>query len=98
MEKLRAVEPEYIGGSRVVNIRDYNAETSKNTLTGEITGTGLPKSNVIYFKAENGCVVVARPSGTEPKIKFYCGVKGTSFEDADAKMTKLKNELTALVK
>ena len=82
MEKLRSVEPEFIGGSRVVNIRDYNAETSKNTLTGEITGTGLPKSNVIYFKAENGCVVVARPSGTEPKIKFYILANGENEASA----------------
>ena len=84
MEKLRANEPEFIGGSRVVNIRDYNAETSKNTLTGEITGTGLPKSNVIYFKAENGCVVVARPSGTEPKIKFYILANGEDEASAIA--------------
>ena len=60
--------------------------------------TGLPKSDVLYFDMDNDAWLCVRPSGTEPKIKFYCGVKGTSFEDADAKMTKLKNELTALVK
>ncbi len=84
MEKLRETEPTMLGGSPVVNIRDYQAETSKNTVTGEITKTGLPKSNVIYFKAKNGCVVVARPSGTEPKIKFYILANGLNEENAKA--------------
>lgn len=82
MDKLRAETPEKLAGSRVVNIRDYLAETSKNMLTGEVEGTGLPKSNVMYYKAENGCVVVARPSGTEPKIKFYILANGKNEEDA----------------
>ena len=84
MEKLRADEPETIAGSRVVNIRDYLAETSKNTLTGEVSGTGLPKSNVLYWATENGNVVVARPSGTEPKIKFYILANGADEESAAA--------------
>ena len=82
MDKLRAETPEKLAGSRVVNIRDYLAETSKNMLTGEVEGTGLPKSNVMYYKAENGCVVVARPSGTEPKIKFYILANGKNEEEA----------------
>ena len=83
MNKLRAEEPAEIAGSRVVNIRDYLAETSKNTVTGEVTGTGLPKSNVIYYKTENGNVVVARPSGTEPKIKFYILANGKNEEETE---------------
>ena len=84
MEKLRAAEPEKIASSRVVNVRDYLAETSKNTLTGEVSGTGLPKSNVLYWATENGNVVVARPSGTEPKIKFYILANGADEEEASA--------------
>ena len=84
MDKLRADEPAELAGSKVVNIRDYLAETSKNTLTGEVTGTGLPKSNVLYWACENGCVVVARPSGTEPKIKFYILANGADEDGAKA--------------
>ncbi|MBE6542654.1 MAG: phospho-sugar mutase [Ruminococcaceae bacterium] len=93
MEKLRAAQPKEIAGSRVVNIRDYQAETSKNMITGEISGTGLPKSNVIYYKAENGCVVVARPSGTEPKIKFYILANGKDEPEAKANVLACTNAL-----
>ncbi len=84
MEQLKSKEPKELAGSPVVNIRNYDKEISKNMITGEITGTGLPRSNVIYFKAENGCVVVARPSGTEPKIKFYILANGPDEEKAKA--------------
>ena len=93
MNKLRATEPTEIAGSRVVNIRDYQAETSKNMLTGEVTGTNLPKSNVMYYKAENGNVVVARPSGTEPKIKFYILANGKDEADAAANVKACTNSL-----
>jgi len=93
MNKLRAAEPSEIAGSRVVNIRDYQAETSKNMLTGEVTGTNLPKSNVMYFKTENGNVVVARPSGTEPKIKFYILANGKDEADAAANVKACTNSL-----
>lgn len=76
MDGLRSSMPKEIGGSAVVNFRDYVAETSLDVRTGKVEPTGLPKSNVLYYAMENGCVVVARPSGTEPKIKFYilaCG-------------------------
>lgn len=84
MELLRSNEPKEIAGSEVVNIRDYLAETIKNTRTGDVIGTGLPKSNVLYWACENGCVVVARPSGTEPKIKFYILANGKDEADAAA--------------
>ncbi|MGN1346472.1 MAG: phospho-sugar mutase [Eubacteriales bacterium] len=93
MNKLRETEPASIAGSRVVNIRDYLAETSKNTVTGEITGTNLPKSNVMYYKTENGCVVVARPSGTEPKIKFYILACGKDEAEASANTKACTNSL-----
>ena len=61
--------------------------------TGEVTPTGLPKSNVLYFELENDSWCCARPSGTEPKIKFYMGVKGTSLEDAQANLDRLTEEV-----
>ena len=93
MEKLRAAEPQEIAGSRVLSVRDYQKETIKNLVTGEVTGTGLPKSNVIYFLAENGCVIVARPSGTEPKIKFYILANGADEAAAVAATKACTNAL-----
>ncbi len=93
MDLLRDKEPKEIAGSRVVNIRDYLAETSKNVLTGEVTGTGLPKSNVLYWACENGCVVVARPSGTEPKIKFYILANGADEASAQHNTVACTNAL-----
>jgi phosphoglucomutase len=85
--------PETPAGSRVVNVRDYLAQTSKNVLTGEVTGTGLASSNVMYYLAENGCVVVARPSGTEPKIKFYILANGKDYENASENARSCTNTL-----
>lgn len=82
MDALRNNVPETLGGSRLVEVRDYLTETIRNLTTGEVKGTGLPKSNVVYFAAENGCVAVARPSGTEPKIKFYILANGADKEEA----------------
>ncbi len=82
MNSLRAQVPVEIGGSTVVNVRDYLAETSVDVKTGKVSPTGLPKSNVVYFAMENGCVVVARPSGTEPKIKFYILACGKNEDEA----------------
>ena len=97
MQSFRENPIEKLGDYKVLEVRDYELDTVKRD--GQVVGTtGLPKSDVLYFNMDNDAWLCVRPSGTEPKIKFYCGVKGTSFEDADAKMTKLKNELTALVK
>ena len=93
MDTLRTEEPAEIAGSKVVNIRDYLAETLKNVLTGEVTGTGLPKSNVLYWMTENGNVVVARPSGTEPKIKFYILANGKNEEEAGENAKACTNSL-----
>ncbi|MBQ7599075.1 MAG: phospho-sugar mutase [Clostridia bacterium] len=93
MEKLRNMVPETLAGSRVVNVRDYLAQTSRNILTGEVTGTGLASSNVMYYLAENGCVVVARPSGTEPKIKFYILANGKDLDSASANARSCTNTL-----
>ncbi len=93
MEKLRSETPAVIAGSRVVNVRDYLAETSTDVLTGEVHGTGLPKSNVMYYKTENGCVVVARPSGTEPKIKFYILANGQDEAEARSNAVECTHSL-----
>ena len=65
--------------------------------TGAVRPTGLPKSNVLYFELTNNSWCCARPSGTEPKIKFYMGVKGTSLEDAQAKVDKLTADLKVIL-
>ena len=66
--------------------------------TGEVTKTGLPKSNVLYYELEDNNWCCVRPSGTEPKIKLYCGVKGTSMDDAEEKLNKLKIEMEKIVR
>ena len=63
---------------KVVEFRDYKKDIIKNNATGETTKTGLPNSNVLYYGLENDAWCCVRPSGTEPKIKFYMGVKGRS--------------------
>lgn len=95
MNKLRSNPPKNFGELTVKEFRDYDREVTKNLETGEETGTGLPKSNVLYFDLSNDSWCCARPSGTEPKIKFYMGVKGTSLEDAQAKVEELTENLKA---
>lgn len=97
MDALRAKIPEEIGGERVVNVRDYEAETSLDTVSGKVSPTGLPKSNVIYFKTESGNVVVARPSGTEPKIKFYILAVGTDEADSEKNAASCKASLEKML-
>ena len=85
MNSLRQNPPAEFAGHKVVAVRDYKADTIKNLKTGEVTPTGLPNSNVLYYELTNDAWVCVRPSGTEPKVKFYYGVKGTSLADADEK-------------
>ena len=85
MNSLRQNPPAEFAGHKVVAVRDYKADTIKNLETGEVTPTGLPNSNVLYYELTNDSWVCVRPSGTEPKVKFYYGVKGTSLADADEK-------------
>ena len=85
MNSLRQNPPAEFAGHKVVAVRDYKADTIKNLETGEVTPTGLPTSNVLYYELTNDAWVCVRPSGTEPKVKFYYGVKGTSLADADEK-------------
>lgn len=97
MNKLRSNPPKEFGDLKVVSFRDYDADKVINMETGEETTTGLPKSNVLYFDLTNDSWCCARPSGTEPKIKFYMGVKGNSLEDAKAKVEKLTADLKAVL-
>ena len=89
MEYFRSNTPAEIGGYKVLSARDYNADTVKDMTTGAVEPTGLPSSNVLYYDLEDNAWLCVRPSGTEPKIKFYLGVKGSSLEDADVKSAKL---------
>ena len=69
----------------------------KNLATGEVTTTGLPSSNVLYYDLTDDAWLCVRPSGTEPKVKFYYGIKGTSLEDAEAKSAALGEEVLAMI-
>ena len=93
MSGARENLPEKIGDYKVLAVRDYKLDTRKDLTTGEVTSTGLPESNVMYYELEENSWCCVRPSGTEPKIKFYFGVKGNSLEDADARLEGLKNAM-----
>ena len=95
MNKLRQNPPKQFGDLKVVEFRDYKSGKTINNETGACGTTGLPESNVLYFDLTNDSWCCARPSGTEPKIKFYMGVKGENLEDAAAKVEKLTNDLKA---
>lgn len=97
MNKLRENPPKAFGDLKVLKFRDYQADRILDMESGEETKTGLPKSNVLYFELPNNFWCCARPSGTEPKIKFYMGVKGNSIDDAQAKMEKLTEDLKAVL-
>ena len=86
-----------IDGHKVLSFRDYQADTIKDLETGEVKPTDLPKSNVLYFDMSDNVWMCVRPSGTEPKIKFYYGVVGTSLEDADSKSEAMAKAVTDLV-
>lgn len=97
MDTLRENTPSEIGGYQVVSARDYKQDTIKNMATGEVSATGLPSSNVLYYDLTDDAWMCVRPSGTEPKVKFYYGVKGTSLADADEKSEKLGKEVLAMI-
>ncbi|SDY41911.1 phospho-sugar mutase [Lachnobacterium bovis] len=96
MDKARSSKFEQIGDYKVLAIRDYADDTRLDMETGKVGSTGLPKSNVLYYELENNAWCCVRPSGTEPKIKFYFGIKGESMEDAESKLESLKNAVNEL--
>ena len=97
LETLRKNPPTEIAGYKVLRARDYKADTIKNMETGEVTGTGLPSSNVLYYDLTDDAWLCVRPSGTEPKVKFYYGVKGISLADADEKSATMGKEVLAMI-
>lgn len=97
MDTLRNNTPAEVGGYKVVSARDYKLDTIKDMATNEVKPTGLPASNVLYYDMNDGAWMCVRPSGTEPKIKFYYGVKGTSLEDAEEKSKVFGEAVQAMV-
>ena len=97
MEHLRREAPEEIGGRKVLVYKDYSTAVRKDMLTGAETETGLPKANVLYYDFADGEWLCVRPSGTEPKIKLYIGVRGNSLKDAEARAAAFKAEAEKLL-
>lgn len=97
MNTLRAEAPKEIGAYQVTAVRDYKNDTITDIATSAVRPTGLPSSNVLYYELTDDAWVCVRPSGTEPKVKFYFGIKGSSLADADAKAEAMKAAVNALV-
>lgn len=97
MNNLRENPPKKIGDYQVLSFRDYKKDTITDLATGQVKATGLPNSNVLYFDLNDDAWVCARPSGTEPKLKFYYGIKGNSLEDADQKSAALGEQVLAII-
>ena len=93
MDEQRANPPKEFAGIKVKRIRDYQIQKIKDVETGDITEMDIPKSNVLYYELDNETWVCVRPSGTEPKIKYYIGVKENSLEEADNKIEDIKSKL-----
>jgi phosphoglucomutase len=100
LKALRSNTPTTLGGSKVTMVKDYANATSKDMATGEITAIDLPKENVLQFFLEDGSIISARPSGTEPKVKFYCSVNTELVDKADYDKVKavLDARLDAILK
>ena len=98
MTKMRNTDIEKIGEDKVLIFKDVDRDIVKNMITGEVSKTGLPMSNVLYYGLENDSWCCIRPSGTEPKIKLYMGVKGQTEQDAEQKLEELKNAMLEIVK
>jgi len=98
MTNMRNKDITQIGKYKVLNFRDVDRDYQKDMLTGEEGTTGLPKSNVLYYELENNCWCCVRPSGTEPKIKLYMGVKGACDKCANEELEELKKAMEDLVR
>lgn len=98
MEGLRSNTPTAIAGYRVIKVNDYYKKIEVDTLTGEKNIIELPRSNVIQLFLEDGGIVTARPSGTEPKLKFYFAAAGKDLKSADDRLKKIKNDVSEMIK
>lgn len=97
MTRTRNKDVKKIGEYKVLTFKDVEKDIVKNMQTGEITKTGLPKSNVLYYELEDDNWCCVRPSGTEPKIKLYMGVKGRTEEESIKKLENLKDAMLKVV-
>ncbi len=98
MTKMRETDIESIGKYKVLVFKDVEKDLVKDMKTGEISKTGLPKSNVLYYELEDNSWCCIRPSGTEPKIKLYMGIKGNTEKEAEEKLAELKEAMLEIVK
>ena len=97
MTKMRETDIESIGKYKVLVFKDVEKDVVKDMKTGEISKTGLPKSNVLYYELEDNSWCCIRPSGTEPKIKLYMGIKGNTEKEAEEKLAELKEAMLKIV-
>ena len=97
MNTLREHPPVKVGDYEVLKARDYKKDTIKDLKTGEVVPTGLPSSNVLYYEMTDHAWLCVRPSGTEPKVKFYFGIVGTSLEDANEKSAALGKKVMEMI-
>ena len=97
LNNLRENPPAKFGDYSVTSARDYKTGIVKNIKTGEESQTGLPSSNVLYYDLTDDAWICVRPSGTEPKVKFYYGIKGTSLEDANAISAKFGEAIVSMI-
>jgi phosphoglucomutase len=96
MTKAREESPVKVGDYEVLFAIDYKNDSRKDVKTGKVTPSGLPSSDVLYYELSDNAWCCVRPSGTEPKIKFYFGVKGTSLADADNRLKSLQENMMKL--
>ncbi|MCR5666294.1 MAG: phospho-sugar mutase [Eubacterium sp.] len=97
IEELEKNPPANIGAYQVETVRNYRTGLCTCMASGQTTPTNLPESNVLYYELSDGAWVCVRPSGTEPKLKLYYGVKGKDFEDAESKGVSLEKSLNEMV-
>ena len=97
MTSTRNKDVEKIGNYKVLKFKDIYKDYVKDMVTGEITKSGLPKSNVLYYELEDNSWCCVRPSGTEPKIKLYMGIKADTEKEADRKLEELKEAMVEVV-
>jgi phosphoglucomutase len=92
MDRFRSNPPAKLGGAKVVTLKDYTLKKETDLISGKVKDIDLPKSDVLQFITEDGSIISARPSGTEPKIKFYCSVNTVLANKNDFKITEQKLE------
>jgi phosphoglucomutase len=97
MDQLKSHTPKEIAGLEVLWARNYDNDTATNMKNKAVVPTGLPKSNVVYYELEGGAWLCVRPSGTEPKIKFYYGVIGKDFDDAQKKSEEFGEAVNKMI-